>query len=309
MTRRKWLSHVVAAVSLTAFIVLGQSCATTETPEQARVRQQAEEARQQEELAAEQARQQEEARRAWAQDFPQYDWEGDFMSEPVSGGVRITRFTGNHSEVRIPSQIRGESVIEIGRNAFSETGTRSGAPIWRGMGITSVIIPDSVTHIGDSAFRDNPLTDVTIPDSIISISGRAFAGTQITRAIIPINPDNVATIWSNAFDFTPFDQEFRLQLQAVRQARLAELYRQAGQSLGNLAHTTWQTQERQSLASFTFGNGTFTRRGYRGQIVATGTFRVSGNTVIFLNSAGVHSEIELAGYRLGHGWRAYNRVF
>jgi len=331
MTRRKWLSHVVAAVSLTAFIVLGQSCATTETPEQARARQQAEE-----------ARQREEARQAWVQAFPQYDWEGDFMSVPVSGGVRITRFTRNRSEVRIPSQIRGESVIEIGHSAFSEglwvrltsvtipDGVVSiGDEAFAGNRLVTITIPDSVTSIGRNAFARNQLTNVTIPDSVTSIGGHAFASNRLTSVIIPDSvtsigemvfalnlnlayvtiPDSLANINSEVFLGTPFGTQLVAQRQAERRAQLAELYRQTGQSLGNLAHTTWQQQGQQNLSSFAFGNGTFTQRGGQGQILATGTFRVSGNTVVFLNSAGAHSEAELAGYRLRSGTTWFNRVF
>ncbi|MDY3480686.1 leucine-rich repeat protein, partial [Riemerella anatipestifer] len=37
-----------------------------------------------------------------------------------------------------------------------------------------LIIPNSVTHIGDWAFRDNQLTSVEIPNSVTHIGNGAF---------------------------------------------------------------------------------------------------------------------------------------
>ena len=57
------------------------------------------------------------------------------------------------------------SVTSIGDNAFRNC-----------TNLTSVTIPDSVTSIGDRAFRDcNSLTSMMIPDSVTSIGDRAFS--------------------------------------------------------------------------------------------------------------------------------------
>ena len=42
------------------------------------------------------------------------------------------------------------------------------------LGITSVIIPDTVISIGNYAFYGNKLTSVTIPNSVTSIGNSAF---------------------------------------------------------------------------------------------------------------------------------------
>ncbi len=64
----------------------------------------------------------------------------------------------------LTSVIIGNSVTSIGDSAFSGCS-----------GLTSVIIGNSVTSIGDSAFSGcSGLTSVTIPDSVTSIGSRAF---------------------------------------------------------------------------------------------------------------------------------------
>ena len=80
-----------------------------------------------------------------------------------------------------------DSVTSIGSSAFS--GCTS---------LTSVIIPDSVTIIGSSAFSGCiSLTSVIIPDSVTSISNSAFSGcTTLTNVVIP---DSITIIDQKAF--------------------------------------------------------------------------------------------------------------
>ncbi|MBO4867652.1 MAG: leucine-rich repeat domain-containing protein [Ruminococcus sp.] len=81
--------------------------------------------------------------------------------------VTIIKYTGKDEEVTIPAEINGYKVIEIEYEAFEKCKT-----------ITSVIIPEGVTYIGDSAFSGcEKLASVTIPKSVKVISSDAFENT------------------------------------------------------------------------------------------------------------------------------------
>jgi len=74
------------------------------------------------------------------------------------------------------------SVTSIGGSAF-----------YGCSGLTSITIPNSVTSIGGSAFRDcSGLTSVTIPISVTSIGGSAFNGCSgLTSVTIPISVTSI----------------------------------------------------------------------------------------------------------------------
>ena len=125
-----------------------------------------------------------------------------FAYEDVEGGVSITGYSIEGGlNVVIPSNINGKQVVAIGNDAFTTEGvTPTGIStnkieyniqplyskkdnyevvplvIYRpvGLGITSVIIPDTVISIGNYAFYGNKLTSVTIPNSVTSIGNSAF---------------------------------------------------------------------------------------------------------------------------------------
>lgn len=85
--------------------------------------------------------------------------------EIVDGNAYITGFTGSDPIVMIPSEIDGNKVVGIRSNAFM------------GMEeLTAVVLPDSVTSVGEKAFSACPsLTTVTIGGGVTDIGSMAFS--------------------------------------------------------------------------------------------------------------------------------------
>jgi hypothetical protein len=98
--------------------------------------------------------------------------------------VEILKYSGSDTDVRIPEIINKWPVVIRGL-AFCDNQ------------LTSITLPDSVTHIGDRAFSFNQLTSITLPDSVTYIGEGAFRNNQLTGVIIP---NSVEYLGDNAFD-------------------------------------------------------------------------------------------------------------
>jgi len=86
--------------------------------------------------------------------------------------------------VVIPQSINGVQVIKIGDRAFVSKG------------LTSVVIPDTVTSLGYLSFGYNAISNVEFSNSLTEIGGRAFCGNLLSNLEIG---DNVINIGDNAF--------------------------------------------------------------------------------------------------------------
>ena len=103
----------------------------------------------------------------------------------------VAKYNGNRAHVVIPSTYKGGTVVAIGDEAF-------GDDITMNLKLKSVVIPDSVTTIGEEAFAGClELTSVTIGDSVTTIGEGAFYSCMGLTAVEI--PDSVTTIGVGAF--------------------------------------------------------------------------------------------------------------
>ena len=88
------------------------------------------------------------------------------------GNFAFTPYGVNPNQIKNDLLYENYEVITLDAKSYNENILTIQLP--NGMGITSVVIPNSVTTIGASAFSGNRLTNVTIPDSVTTIEGKAF---------------------------------------------------------------------------------------------------------------------------------------
>lgn len=74
--------------------------------------------------------------------------------------------------------------------------TTIGAGVFYDKGLTSVVIPNSVSNIGTNTFSNNSLKSVTLSNSLTSIGREAFWDNSLTSVVIP---NSVTSIGSYAF--------------------------------------------------------------------------------------------------------------
>lgn len=100
----------------------------------------------------------------------------------VSGGkVTITGYTGNATELEIPTAIAGYPVVSVADSAFAENKK-----------LTFVSVPDSVAAIGSKAFQNcTSLKEVYLGSGLDSIGSNAFAGCK-SLALVCVTSQNLA---------------------------------------------------------------------------------------------------------------------
>ena len=145
-------------------------------------------------------------------------------SDYETAGLKVTYENGGGTDVVIPSQIDGKTVVAIGDYAFTQGGVIPTLTAYNndyrvsllsynsnnnymvkplaqqnveGVGITSVIIPNTITSIGGYAFEGNKLTNVTIPSSVVSIGDNAFKNNSNIVITNNSSIENTEDVWRN----------------------------------------------------------------------------------------------------------------
>ena len=149
-----------------------------------------------------------------------HDKAGITLSDKPNETVTITGYSvAGGLDVVIPSMIDGKTVVAIGDYAFTTRGVIPALTAYNndykvsllsynsnnnyvikslavqmkieGLGITSVVIPNTVTSIGRGAFEVNKLTNVEIPSSVTLIGYSAFRNNQIISITFPDTPISI----------------------------------------------------------------------------------------------------------------------
>ena len=114
------------------------------------------------------------------------------INNGVTDYSRIRGYIGDLSEFSgkkfiIPAEVNGVKLVSIESSAFSSMS----------LGGWEVVIPDTVTSIGSSAFNASGIGKVNLPDGLKTIGSSAFYNNRLTEIIIP---DSVTSLGSLAFN-------------------------------------------------------------------------------------------------------------
>ena len=120
------------------------------------------------------------------------------------GTVTITDYDktcGN--EINIPSTIKGLTVTKINNGGWSNQIGFYG-PFYN-KGLTSVIIPDTITVIGDDAFVDNNIAYLKLGKNVQKIGTEAFASNNLTALTLPNSLTSIGTRAFGSNNLTSID--------------------------------------------------------------------------------------------------------
>ena len=148
------------------------------------------------------------------------DYETAGLKVETRDGISITGYNiEGGTDVVIPSQIDDKTVVAIADEAFTTRGVIPTLTAYNndykvsllsynsnnnyvvkplasiaGLGITSVIIPNTVTSIGDYAFINNEIISITFPDTPITLGCGVFSGNPIMEDGNYSFPSNITVI-------------------------------------------------------------------------------------------------------------------
>jgi len=105
----------------------------------------------------------------------------------ADGGVTITGYTGEETDIVIPQKIEHLPVTEIGSGAFMQN-----------YDITSVTLPDGIRTIGSNAFQAcSALESINLPEGLTQIRTQALYNCDKLQRIVL--PESLQTIGNQAF--------------------------------------------------------------------------------------------------------------
>ena len=126
--------------------------------------------------------------------------EGDFVFGKVYGNNTLCGYIGNDIELSLPDNYKGENYV-IGYYAF-----------YKCSGLTSIVIPNSVTSIGDEAFYGcYGLTSIyLLSETPPTVGSICFTNKQYLNTIVYVPKGTLATYqaadtWKNFWDIQEFD--------------------------------------------------------------------------------------------------------
>lgn len=137
----------------------------------------------------------------------------DFAYTADGGEVTITEYIGESEHVLIPDTIDGLPVTALADKAFYEKH------------VTTVVVPDSVTEIGDLCFSgDNYLVSLTLPDGMAELP---YGALESCMRLYDFDlPQSLEKIYSSVFEFNYYLTHLTLpsSLTEIEQLNFIGLY-------------------------------------------------------------------------------------
>lgn len=103
--------------------------------------------------------------------------EKDLVLEEIAGGLEIVDYKGAATDIIIPDRIDGQDIVSIA--------DRSGIGAFEDRGITQLVLPARIVHIGARAFAFNKLATLSLPQSVREIGDAAFYRNNLESLSLP----------------------------------------------------------------------------------------------------------------------------
>lgn len=120
----------------------------------------------------------------------------DFSFEEVDGTITIKEYIGSDEHVVVPETINNKPVTRIDVYAFFFANAKNKE---QNKELKSVVLPDTVTHIGNAAFDHcEALTSVTLPKNLEEIGSAAFSHCKKLSGVVL--PNSLKKIGAGVFE-------------------------------------------------------------------------------------------------------------